>query len=562
MINPFNPFSPVTEEKLFFCKRLVEELNMMARQIKTGGYSYAVLAGDKMGKTSFLLRLKTMLETGERDMPHLLTVYLNLSHMMPLSPCNFLQSILNAFLKELKKNKDFEELREKDYKLNESFSIKQLFDDFTDSKLKRLLREGEEIYGQIRLVLLIDDAKHLVSGHEWSEAMYHQLRYLFVDSPLSNKISSVLTGFRKIRDLCEQVGSPFNHMQSRFLEGFSQEDCRMMAETVFKDFKNLDITLEDEIVEKIHNITGGHPFILANLYSLLWDRIPPLNMNILDEAFEEISFLGKNFSLWEKKLDRKDKEIYSHLIKHKDCLSEEYLKKRFKNKWRESLEVLSSMSLITGEKKDSTCYRPTFTLFRDWFMNNSSTEEDFQIEKKHDISESSVNKMNFFVYKNGKRHIMEREACKKIIDEALKGEGPFKLVIDRVFSDGLIIERDRKINTKLPGKIGMDLLTHLAINRGIFQSFSQIGYALWQEEFIPKVNIQNVKSIMGKELGKKGINSDEFILSRRGGYIFSEETDVCVMVNAVIRCSKCGNPSDINMNGGRCTNNACSASLL
>ncbi|MEQ8223517.1 MAG: AAA-like domain-containing protein [Candidatus Eremiobacterota bacterium] len=556
-MNPFNPFSPVTENRFFFCGKLAEELNLMARQIKTGGYSYAILAGDKMGKTSCLLRLKTILDTDEKHIPHLLNIYLNLSHMMPISPCNFLQGILNESVKELKKNKDFNHIRDEDYKLNENSSIKALFDDFTDNKLKKLIREGEEVYGQIRLVLLIDDAKHLVSGHEWSEAMYHQLRYLFVDSPLSNKISSVLTGFRKIRDLCEQVGSPFNHMQSKFLEGFSREDCRLMLETVFKDVKNINIHLEDEIVEKIHNITGGHPFILTHLYAILWDRIPPVNN--MEEAFEELSCVEKNFSSWEKKLDKKDREIYFQLIKHKDRMREEYLKHHFKNKWKESLEVLSSMSLVTWEKEPYVNYRRTFSLFRDWFINNCS-EEDFKEEKAIEISDSSA--MKFFVYKNGKRHIMGNEACKKIIEEALKGEGAFQLVIDRVFSDGLIIERDRKIHTKLPGKIGMDLLVHLAVNRGIFQSFSQIGYALWQEEFIPKVNIQNVKSIMAKELGKKEINCDEFIISRRGGYIFNEATDVCVIVNAVIRCSKCGNPSDINMNGGRCTNNACGANLI
>jgi len=556
-MNPFNPFSPVTEDRFFFCGKLAEELNLMARQIKTGGYSYAILAGDKMGKTSCLLRLKTMLDRDEKDIPHLLNIYLNLSHMMPMSPCNFLQGILNESVKELKKSKDFNNLRDEDYKLNENSSIKQLFDDFTDNKLKKLIREGEEVYGQIRLVLLIDDAKHLVSGHEWSEAMYHQLRYLFVDSPLSNKISSVLTGFRKIRDLCEQVGSPFNHMQSKFLEGFSREDCRLMLQTVFKDVKNLNIHLEDETIEKIHNITGGHPFILTHLYAILRDRIPPVN--IPEEVFEELSCVEKNFPSWEKKLDRKDREIYSHFIKHKDWLSEEYLKQNFKNKWKESLEVLSSMSLVTCKKTPYICYRTTFSLFRDWFVNNCS-EEDFKEEKVNEISDSSA--MKFFVYKNGKRHIMGNEVCKKIIEEALKGQGSFRFVIDRVFSDGLIIDRDRKINTKLPGKIGMDLLVHLAINRGIFQSFSQIGYALWQEEFIPKVNIQNVKSIMAKELGKKEINCDEFVISRRGGYIFNEATDVCVIVNAVIRCSTCGNPSDINMNGGRCTNNVCGANLI
>ncbi len=556
-MNPFNPFSPVIEDRFFFCGKLVEELNLMARQIKTGGYSYAILAGDKMGKTSCLLRLKTILDTDEKSIPHLLNIYLNLSHMMPISPCNFLQGILNESVKELKKSKDFNNLRDEDYKLDENSSIKQLFDDFTDNKLKKLIREGEEVFGQIRLVLLIDDAKHLVSGHEWSEAMYHQLRYLFVDSPLSNKISSVLTGFRKIRDLCEQVGSPFNHMQSKFLEGFSREDCRLMLEKVFKDVKNLNIHLEDETIEKIHNITGGHPFILTHLYAILWNRIPSVNMP--EEVFEELSCVGKIFPSWEKKLDKKDREIYSHFIKHKDWLSEEYLKQNFKNKWKESLEVLSSMSLITCKKTPYICYGKTFSLFRDWFVNNCS-EENFKEEKTHEISDSST--MKFFVYKNGKRHITGKETCKKIIEEALKGEGSFRLVIDRVFSDGLIIERDRKIHTKLPGKIGMDLLVHLAINRGIFQSFSQIGYALWQEEFIPKVNIQNVKSIMAKELGKKEINCDEFVISRRGGYIFNEATDVCVIVNAVIRCSKCGNPSDINMNGGRCTNNVCGANLI
>jgi hypothetical protein len=177
------------------------------------------------------------------------------------------------------------------------------------------------------------------------------------------------------------------------------------------------------------------------------------------------------------------------------------------------------------------------------------------------VNSSNGRGQRFFIYRNGMRTVEDEQSARDIISDAIGGMGKHQFVIDRVFSEGLLIDRDKKISTTLPGKMAMDLLIHLAINRGIFQSFSQIGYALWQEEFIPKANIQNVKSIMAKELNKKEIDVDKLILARRGGYLFNEHIEVCVITSAVIRCSKCGNPSDINMNSGRCTNNACNALL-
>ncbi|HPZ07262.1 MAG TPA: hypothetical protein PL110_04060, partial [Candidatus Eremiobacteraeota bacterium] len=442
MFNPFNPYSPITEEKFFFGEKRIEEAINMAGQIEKNGYSYVVLAGDKMGKTSFLIRLNDILQRISLKKPGLLTLYVNLSHMMPLTPYNFLQGILSSTLKELKRDSEFNELQDKDYRLREGDDIKSLFDDFIDHKLKYLLREGEEVYGKIRLVLLIDDGKHLVTGQEWSEAMYHQLRYLFVDSPLSSKICSVMTGFRKIRDLRDRVGSPFNHMQSRFLEGFSEKDCRLILEKSLINSGKGEIDLKEDLLSKIHNLTGGHPFILTNLYSLLWDKIPPLNMFTIDETIEEIHTLESNFQRWNQKLDAYDREIYSYLIKQKDWIEGGYFKDKFKSRWRDSIEVLSSMSLINNMRKDNNIYyNTTFSLFREWFVNffplKEITEEQMEIDKQ--IPPSGEKNIKFFVYKNGIRNILKIDHCRKIIEEAYKKTGSFNFVIDRVFSEGSII---------------------------------------------------------------------------------------------------------------------------
>jgi len=549
----FNLFTPAKEEKTFFGEKVIEELINIVKQIYRGGNSYVVLAGDKMGKTSFLLRLYNILEESRFENPRLLNIYINLSHMMPLTPSVFLQDILNSIIKLYKKDEDLNDIDPEDYKLKNTDDIKVLFDDFIDNKLKSLISEGEEVFGKIRLVLLIDDAKHLVSGQEWSDAMYHQLRYLFVDSPLSNKISTVLTGFRQIRDLREKVGSPFNHMQTRYLYGLSMDDCRII-------FGSKGIKLPAECLDHIYDMTGGHVFLITGFIYYLMESKKQIDMNILYDISDEISNNFYNtFDSWNKKLSNEDRSLYSFLSSNEAWQEEEYIRNNFKGPWKDSLDVLLCMGLIKRKRENLiNYYSVTCNLFRNWFLSMEPSEEVIIKSRELKAKVFSITGQRFFVYNNGNKILEPGENAQAIIEEAREGSGPFRFVIDRVFND-VLLDRDKKICATLPGKIGMELITHLGINKGIFQSFSQIGYALWQEEFTPKANIQNVKSIISRELNKKGIDIDEIIISRRGGYIFNENMDVCVITPAVIRCSECSNPSDINLNDGRCTNPDCNA---
>jgi len=558
-MKPCNPYAPVKEENLFFGEKRIEELETMARQIHTNGYSYVVLAGDRMGKTSFLLRLLGILGKYESKKPKLVNIYMNLSHMMPLCPGIFLQGILDSIVNHLKDYEELKELKKEAYTLKKSTDIKTLFDDFIDKKLKNLMREGEDFFGKIRLVLLIDDAKHLVTGQDWSEAMYHQLRYLFVDSPLSNKISAVLTGFRKMRDLKEKVGSPFNHMQTKYLEGFSKNDCRQMLECAMKIHGKSSFAIKENLLEEIYELTGGHVFLLNVLYSSLRERLSHISTLKREEIWEEVHHILYNeFENWCKKLSEHDKKLYSLLNNNDIWVEREFIQENFRQEWKDSIEVMSSMGIIKKKRENKkTFYRSAGRLFREWFSNNLEVSQS--PEPSNELQKNSGQK--FYIYRKGIKKLEDGSAARKIIEDATEGRGDYSFVIDRVFNESLIW-RDRKITVPLPGKIALDLLTHLAINRGIFQSFPRIGYALWEEEFTPKANIQNIKSILLKELKKKGIDINKMVLSRRGGYLFNEDIDVCIVTPAIIRCHKCGNPGNINLNSGRCTNSVCKTQLI
>ncbi|WP_343426960.1 AAA-like domain-containing protein [Candidatus Amarolinea dominans] len=93
--------------------------------------------------------------------------------------------------------------------------------------------------------------------------------------------SVILVGLQNIATLNLGRSSPFNIAHQLRLEGFSPDEVRQLL---------ADFTVETGqgfavgIVEEIHRLSGGHPFLVNRLAAILTEKVAPDRTRTISEA--------------------------------------------------------------------------------------------------------------------------------------------------------------------------------------------------------------------------------------------------------------------------------------
>jgi predicted AAA+ superfamily ATPase len=154
------------------------------------------------------------------------------------------------------------------------------------------------------IVILLDEVDPLViTDRQDGWPLFKLLRSLAV----AQRLQIVLTGERVLRDVLRSPDSPLFNFTSEILIG--PLDFHAASELVTKPMKKLEIKLikETEIVQRIFELTSGHPNVIQLLCSRIIDRLgdtgnnkvsmDDLNSIISTPEFQIDDFL---FTFWDK----------------------------------------------------------------------------------------------------------------------------------------------------------------------------------------------------------------------------------------------------------------------
>jgi hypothetical protein len=246
MSNPFFPGRPVPPEH--FVGR-TQEINFAFDQICSRSH-FAIWGGPGMGKTSFLKKLaseQALIEHGI-DPSEVAVVLLNCQNIIPFTPADFWQEILNLLHNQLDNEP---QLQAKIQPLLEKPATGRII----RQALRKLGQNGKF------LLLLVDDFDvAVVTNEKYTEAematFLAECRNLAVHDEESQYLSMIVTSLQPLNELTPI----FNCNASPWYNHYFFESLKLFTTSELVQILNIvrPPTLRGEII----NITGGHPSLV------------------------------------------------------------------------------------------------------------------------------------------------------------------------------------------------------------------------------------------------------------------------------------------------------------
>lgn len=251
--NPYMAGAPVLDAKLFFGRE-----QLLERILQTLHNNSLLLHGERrIGKTSLQHQLKKRLEAMEDPAYDFFPVYIDLQgtreeHFFATLGEDIFDG-LAPVLEGLAPSRPFAE----------SYSYRDLVADLR-AILKALRQRSDK---QVRLVLLIDEVDEL---NAYDPKINQKLRSLFMKS-FAEDLVAVVSGVAIKREW-DREGSPwYNFFEEIDVGPFRPEHARELVEKPIRGI----FRLQDGVVERIVELTGGRPY-----------RIQRLCMKLVSRAYE------------------------------------------------------------------------------------------------------------------------------------------------------------------------------------------------------------------------------------------------------------------------------------
>ncbi len=239
------------------------------------------------------------------------------------------------------------------------------------------LREFEDAIGHIldqlgtplqpaRLVLMLDEMDETI-GHDWTQALYNQLRALVYSGDLKHQIRLVLTGSKGFLDAMNDRGSPlWNILKIHHLPSLSQTETELLMSRAEG--------LSDEAALAVWEHSGGHPFLAQYLLYYLWEAgiSPSSAMTVADVANLFLSERRAYIETWAKTIGVIGLKVYDQLANHSKWLDETEIIKAVGEQnapVKDGLDALYYHGLIEHDGSWQR-YRRTGDIFRDWYAEN------------------------------------------------------------------------------------------------------------------------------------------------------------------------------------------------
>ncbi|MFO0751124.1 MAG: hypothetical protein U1F43_36445 [Myxococcota bacterium] len=264
-----------------------------------GGASFGLTGGRRMGKTTVLRRLESDLRSGRFGPAQagLITVpiYIDLHAIAaPLSP----DAIHDAILAQVAAVLPAEAPP----------SAGEPAHPFARALARRIAAAP----GPVAVIALFDEIEPLV--HEpWGPALLANWRSFLHNEPaLDQSLAAVFAGSRDLDLLRHELGSPLaNILTWKGLRVFSRDATARLA----REPSGLGAALDDAAVDRLHALTGGHPFLAQFVMHEVVEHLDRPALGIIEEA--AATFLDQHadkLSAWWKHFDERTRRLYAALV--------------------------------------------------------------------------------------------------------------------------------------------------------------------------------------------------------------------------------------------------------
>jgi AAA+ ATPase superfamily predicted ATPase len=255
----FNYHGPVNPQQHYFITRR-ELLAQLMVQLEQGKF-FSIFASRQMGKTTFIHEIMAHLKT----LPQYVGIevsFENYGNLDEMRFCKALQREIDTHLQAV---------------LTRDSSRRSELEAYLGAQPPHNLLDFSAYYGDVstlllpqQLVLVIDEFD--VLPREIAERFLRSLRKIYtMRSPTRPPVfhSVALFSIRDVADVV-QTGSPFNIAYKIQLQTFTPEQ---VAELLAQHTAETGQAFAHEVVERIYEQTGGHPFLVNRLAAILVDEI-------------------------------------------------------------------------------------------------------------------------------------------------------------------------------------------------------------------------------------------------------------------------------------------------
>jgi hypothetical protein len=365
--NPFHYNLPARPEDFLGRWPLVDEI--VADLCRARSDSWAVIGGRRVGKSSVLKAVETRLasrltgcDTGDWLVFPLLV---DLKRCKPTSEQHIYVCILRYLCRALQRSRalncdfastDLHAIVTQD---RDALSFFQ-FEDVLEDLVRRM-------QSPFRLVLLLDEVESM-TGFDWSETLFNQLRALIYDGLLADVVKLVLTGSANVIR-ARHAGSPLlNAVKIEHLASFAEADLQTLIARGGE--------MPAQAAAAVRAQSGGHPFIAQYLLHHLWDDglARATTAQVEQVARQMRQKRAADLQGWWESVGDSGQWAYAVLAAAQDWLDERSLLAQVQNPGQplgQGLSALCYHGLVIRDESRQR-YRVAGDLFLDWFVLNGA----------------------------------------------------------------------------------------------------------------------------------------------------------------------------------------------
>ena len=336
--NPFNPGSPVDPNDFVGRVQDLENFRQKLRQTSTGSLAnISVAGGYGIGKTSFLHKCKSIAEE-----QNALVIYFSLNEMGDLDKETLAKMLIERVQAKVREEVILQRISEKilnalkRVKIKIESGIEISFSNEIDNSFPNLHSALTAVWSNLKdiktaIVFLIDEARILERNRAelilYLRAVLEQLQI--------NKVPVMIIPAGKL-SITGPSGTGFSPLVRTFppvmLENFSFWESKTFIE---KKLKQANISIKEETLKEIYEVTEGHPFVLTAYLATAYSKLKENESELKLEHFKatDVEFTNRILS-----------PFFSRFYDHQSEINRKILLKMASQKEREI-----SLSELTEE---------------------------------------------------------------------------------------------------------------------------------------------------------------------------------------------------------------------
>lgn len=317
--NPYSFSGPVFKPHMFYGYR--SELEYIVSRVRASArHSFLVIGGGMMGKTTLLLQVQLQLRNknvepiDDKHSRWVIPLYFDMSDFnKDCSVAHFLEKIARRFLRSLRMYPPPFPISEETKNLLASVpGCGEPEEKFTDA-LYQLAEDAlhADFHNQLRVVFLIDNLWR--KPQEINEYLIVCLRSLYMEPLLGELLAYVVTSSNYGAEWISAIDPRFHSIfDIGMLHVFDEGQSLALINEPVKTIK-----IPKGIAEEVYLESGGHPFLLQYLLSVLCecDDSTELTIGHIEEAIKRFERgVRTDFERWWEKFSEADKRVYRTLL--------------------------------------------------------------------------------------------------------------------------------------------------------------------------------------------------------------------------------------------------------